>query len=99
MGRIAARLADEVIVSDDNPRDEDAAAIRREILAGCPDASQMGDRSEAIHRAIEDLDSGDVLMIAGKGHETTQTVGEKVRAFDDRAVARDAVANLAVAWT
>ena len=98
MGRIAARLADDVIVTDDNPRGEDAAAIRRDIMAGCPDASQMGDRSEAIHRAIGDLDTGDVLLIAGKGHETTQTIGTKVRAFDDSAVARDAVANLAVAW-
>jgi UDP-N-acetylmuramoyl-L-alanyl-D-glutamate--2,6-diaminopimelate ligase len=99
MGRIAARLADHVIVTDDNPRSEDAAAIRQEILAGCPDASQMGDRSEAIVRAIEDLDAGDALLIAGKGHETTQTTGDKIRAFDDSAVARDAVANLAVVWT
>ena len=99
MGRIAAHLADEVIVTDDNPRGEDAAAIRDEILAGCPGASQMGDRSEAILRAIDDLDSGDILLIAGKGHETTQTIGAKARAFDDSAVARDAIANLAVAWT
>ena len=99
MGRIAARLADHVIVTDDNPRSADAAAIRQEILAGCPDASQMGDRSEAIVRAIEDLDAGDALLIAGKGHETTQTTGDKIRAFDDSAVARDAVANLAVVWT
>jgi len=84
MGAIAMRLADKVIVTDDNPRSEDAAMIRQEILAGCPEASEIGDRGEAIRAAIAGLGDGDVLAIAGKGHESGQIVGATVLAFNDR---------------
>ena len=97
MGRIAATLADEVIVTDDNPRGESAAAIRAEIITGCPHASEIGDRAEAIHRGVADIEANDMLLIAGKGHETGQTAGGKVRRFDDREVARHALANQAEA--
>jgi UDP-N-acetylmuramoyl-L-alanyl-D-glutamate--2,6-diaminopimelate ligase len=83
MGELAARLADRVIVTDDNPRSEDAAAIRKAVLAGCPCALEIGDREQAITRAIASLGKGDVLVIAGKGHETGQIVGEKIRPFSD----------------
>jgi UDP-N-acetylmuramoyl-L-alanyl-D-glutamate--2,6-diaminopimelate ligase len=92
MGSIAARLADTVIVTDDNPRGEDAAAIRQKILATCPDATEIGDRAEAIHGAAAVLEAGDVLVIAGKGHEQGQIVGPNVLPFDDAEVARAAVA-------
>ncbi|MBL8660707.1 MAG: UDP-N-acetylmuramoyl-L-alanyl-D-glutamate--2,6-diaminopimelate ligase [Rhodospirillales bacterium] len=92
MGRIAARLADEVIVTDDNPRSEDPAAIRRQILSGCPDALDIGDRGEAIALAVAGLRRGDVLVVAGKGHETGQIVGDTVHPFEDGAVVRAAVA-------
>lgn len=83
MGRIADEFADVVIVTDDNPRSEDPAAIRREILAGCPKAREIGDRAEAIRVAVGALQSGDVLIVAGKGHERGQIVGTEVRPFDD----------------
>ncbi|MGF1640834.1 MAG: UDP-N-acetylmuramoyl-L-alanyl-D-glutamate--2,6-diaminopimelate ligase [Rhodospirillales bacterium] len=92
MGRIAARLADRVIVTDDNPRSEPAAAIRRDVRAGCPDAIEIGDRGEAIGTAVAALEAGDVLVVAGKGHETGQIVGDRVLPFDDARVARVAVA-------
>ena len=91
MGAIAARLADRVIVTDDNPRSEDAGAIRRQVLAGCPDAREIGDRAEAIEVAVKALQTGDLLLIAGKGHERSQIVGDKVLPFDDAEVARTAV--------
>ncbi len=97
MGRIAATLADDVIVTDDNPRGESAAAIRAEIITGCPHASEIGDRAEAIHRGVADIEANDMLLIAGKGHETGQTAGGEVRRFDDREVARHALANQAEA--
>ena len=84
MGAAAAKFADRVIVTDDNPRGENAAAIRKEILAGCPNATEIGDRAEAIHAAIAALQAGDVLIVAGKGHETGQIVGRETRAFCDR---------------
>ncbi|MBK8909512.1 MAG: UDP-N-acetylmuramoyl-L-alanyl-D-glutamate--2,6-diaminopimelate ligase [Rhodospirillales bacterium] len=92
MGRIAAVLADHVIVTDDNPRGEDSAAIRRAILAGCPSATEIGDRAEAIAAAVAMLGTGDVLLIAGKGHETGQIVGDRVLPFDDAAAVRCAAA-------
>lgn len=91
MAKIAGELADRVIITDDNPRSEDAAAIRAEVRAGFPAAEEIGDRREAIHHAISGLATGDILLIAGKGHETTQTIGEKTLPFDDAAVAREAV--------
>ena len=82
-----------MIVTDDNPRSEDASLIRAAILAGCPDAGEIGDRAEAIAAAMTGLAPDDVLLIAGKGHETGQIVGGRVLPFDDaeaaRAVARD----------
>jgi UDP-N-acetylmuramoyl-L-alanyl-D-glutamate--2,6-diaminopimelate ligase len=83
MGAIAARLADSAIVTDDNPRSEDPAQIRREILAACPAASEIGDRAAAIRAGVAALSAGDVLVIAGKGHETGQIVGGETRAFSD----------------
>jgi UDP-N-acetylmuramoyl-L-alanyl-D-glutamate--2,6-diaminopimelate ligase len=94
MGEIATRLADRVIVTDDNPRSEDPAAIRHEILAAAPGAAEMGDRGEAIRAAVELLAAGDILIIAGKGHETGQIVGAKTLPFDDAQVARSAVATI-----
>ncbi len=88
MGDIATRLADSVIVTDDNPRSEVPAAIRAEILAAAPDATEIGDRAEAIRRGIGLLQAGDILIVAGKGHETGQTVGDKTLPFDDLLVAR-----------
>ena len=83
MGEAAARLADRVFITDDNPRSEDAAAIRRQALAGAPGAREIADRGEAIYTAIAALDTGDILVIAGKGHETGQIVGTEVRPFSD----------------
>ena len=92
MGRIAAALADTVIVTDDNPRTEDAASIRAEVLAAAPDAAEIGDRAEAIAEGVRRLGAGDMLVVAGKGHETSQAVGGKVLPFDDAEVARAAAA-------
>jgi len=83
MGEIASRLADKVIVTDDNPRSEDPAAIRAAILAAAPGAIEIGPRDEAIRAAIAELQPGDVLVVAGKGHETGQIVGAQVLAFSD----------------
>ncbi len=84
MGQIAAALADDVIVTDDNPRSENPAIIRKEILATVPAAREIGDRAEAIRAGIAALQVGDVLVLAGKGHETGQYVGNEVRPFSDR---------------
>ena len=84
MGAIASRLADDVIVTDDNPRTEDAAAIRAQILAEAPGAREIGDRARAIGAAIAALGKGDVLVIAGKGHETGQYVNGVTHPFNDR---------------
>ena len=89
MGRVAAELADLVYVTDDNPRSEPAAEIRRAILAAAPHAIEIGDRRAAIAAAIAELRRGDVLVIAGKGHETGQIVGSDILPFDDVAVARE----------
>jgi UDP-N-acetylmuramoyl-L-alanyl-D-glutamate--2,6-diaminopimelate ligase len=91
MGAIAARLADEAYVTDDNPRGEDPAAIRAAILAACPGGIEIGDRAEAIFAAIRGLKGGDVLVVAGKGHETGQIVGKEVLPFSDQDVVRAAV--------
>jgi UDP-N-acetylmuramoyl-L-alanyl-D-glutamate--2,6-diaminopimelate ligase len=89
MGQVAVRLADRVYVTDDNPRSEQPAQIRREILTAAPNAVEIGDRREAIAAAIADLGPGDLLVIAGKGHETGQVVGSEIYPFDDAVVARD----------
>ncbi|MDR3513670.1 MAG: UDP-N-acetylmuramoyl-L-alanyl-D-glutamate--2,6-diaminopimelate ligase [Caulobacteraceae bacterium] len=83
MGEIAARLADVAIVTDDNPRSEEPASIRAAILAAAPTATEIGDRREAIRAAAAMLSSGDVLVVAGKGHEQGQTVAGVVHPFDD----------------
>ncbi|MEE8272293.1 MAG: UDP-N-acetylmuramoyl-L-alanyl-D-glutamate--2,6-diaminopimelate ligase [Alphaproteobacteria bacterium] len=94
MGRTVRQLADRAIVTDDNPRTEDPAAIRAAVLAACPDAAEIGDRGEAIRTAIAGLAPDDVLVIAGKGHETGQIVGEDVHPFDDAECARAAAIEL-----
>jgi UDP-N-acetylmuramoyl-L-alanyl-D-glutamate--2,6-diaminopimelate ligase len=88
MGAIAAQLADRVVVTDDNPRSENPASIRGAILAAAPGAVEIGDRREAISKSIAELRRGDVLLIAGKGHETGQIIGKQVLPFSDH----DAVA-------
>jgi UDP-N-acetylmuramoyl-L-alanyl-D-glutamate--2,6-diaminopimelate ligase len=95
MGEAAARHADAVVVTDDNPRSEDPAAIRAQIMPACPDATEVGERRAAIDFALARLEAGDVLVIAGKGHESGQIVGDTVLPFDDREVARAAIARLA----
>ena len=91
MGRVATELADLVYVTDDNPRNEQPAEIRRAILAAAPRAIEIGDRRAAILAAIAELRRGDVLVIAGKGHETGQIVGSEILPFDDVVVAREAL--------
>jgi len=91
MGEIAARFADSVIVTDDNPRSEGAAEIRRQVMTGCPDATEIGDRGEAIRAGVAALAPGDILVVAGKGHETGQIVGDKVLPFNDFEAVRNAV--------
>jgi UDP-N-acetylmuramoyl-L-alanyl-D-glutamate--2,6-diaminopimelate ligase len=88
MGAAAARLADRAIVTDDNPRTESAAAIRAAVLAGCPGGLETGDRAEAIAAGMAALGSGDVLVVAGKGHEQGQTIGTETIPFDDVATVR-----------
>lgn len=90
MGALAGELADEVIITDDNPRTEDAAKIRAAIIAAVPRAAEIGDRADAIATAIRHLGPKDILVIAGKGHEHGQIVGKTVYPFDDVAVAQDA---------
>ena len=93
MGAVAARASDDVIVTDDNPRGEDPAAVRRAILAACPGASEIGDRRAAIAEAIRRATADDIVLIAGKGHEQGQIVGAgaglRILPFDDVTVARE----------
>jgi UDP-N-acetylmuramoyl-L-alanyl-D-glutamate--2,6-diaminopimelate ligase len=95
MGEIATRDADVVIVTDDNPRSEDPAAIRAAILAGAPGAIEIGDRGLAIRAAIAMLAGGDALLIAGKGHETGQIIGDRTLPFSDHEAARAALKDAA----
>jgi UDP-N-acetylmuramoyl-L-alanyl-D-glutamate--2,6-diaminopimelate ligase len=92
MGAVAAKGADVAIVTDDNPRSEDPAAIRAAIMAAAPGAREIGDRAEAIRAAIAELQPGDALVIAGKGHETGQTIGDKTLPFSDHDAAKAALA-------
>ncbi|MEO1137252.1 MAG: UDP-N-acetylmuramoyl-L-alanyl-D-glutamate--2,6-diaminopimelate ligase [Pseudomonadota bacterium] len=92
MGAAAKDNADIVIVTDDNPRTEEPAAIRQQIMKGCPGAREIGDRGEAIAAGVAMLSEGDVLLIMGKGHETGQKVGDQLLPFDDAAVASAALA-------
>jgi len=94
MGAIAQRLADLVFVTDDNPRSENAGEIRRAILAACPKAREIGDRREAISEAAKLLRPGDLLLIAGKGHERGQIIGQNTLPFSDKEEAQAAIAAL-----
>jgi UDP-N-acetylmuramoyl-L-alanyl-D-glutamate--2,6-diaminopimelate ligase len=91
MGQVADRLADHVIVTTDNPRYEDADAIAHEVLSGAPEAEYEVDRGAAILSAVLRANQGDVILVAGKGHETTQLIGDDVSEFDDRVVAAAAL--------
>jgi UDP-N-acetylmuramoyl-L-alanyl-D-glutamate--2,6-diaminopimelate ligase len=91
MGEIAGRLADVAIVTDDNPRSEDPASIRKAVREGCPAAIEIGDRRQAIRHAIADMRDGDVVVIAGKGHEQGQIVGGVTHPFDDATEAAEAL--------
>ena len=92
MGAVATRMSDIVIVTDDNPRSEDPAAIRSAIMAGAPGATEVGGRREAIAEAIRIARDGDIVLVAGKGHETGQIIGDRVLPFDDALVARECAA-------
>ena len=96
MGQIASHHADSVIITDDNPRTEDAALIRQEVLQACPMASEFGDRREAIRTALEIAKSGDIILVAGKGHETGQIIGDKIFPFSDHETLRGLVNELTV---
>lgn len=96
MGAMAAKHADHVIVTDDNPRTEDAALIRKAVLTGCPQAEEIGDREAAIRRGISLLGPKDCLIIAGKGHEQGQIVGDKIIPFSDVEKAQQALQELAL---
>ena len=91
MGAIAVQKADLAIVTDDNPRSEDPAQIRREIMAAAKGATEIGDRAEAIHAAIARMRRGDVVVVAGKGHEPGQIVGDRILPFSDHDVVRAAL--------
>ena len=101
MGMVAARLSDVVVVTSDNPRTEDPARIIEEIQRGIPPGSRprrrtevlaVVDRAEAIERAVAMAGAGDLVLVAGKGHEKYQQIGDRVLPFDDAAVAREALA-------
>jgi UDP-N-acetylmuramoyl-L-alanyl-D-glutamate--2,6-diaminopimelate ligase len=92
MGAIACQLSDVVIVTDDNPRSEDPAAIRSAIMVGAPGATEVPGRREAIAEAIRIARAGDIVLVAGKGHETGQIIGDRVLPFDDALVARECAA-------
>lgn len=96
MGEIASRLADRLIVTDDNPRTEDPAAIRRAVLAGCDPTktAEIGDRARAIREAVRLAGPEDVVVVAGKGHEQGQIIGTEIREFDDASVVRQTVDDL-----
>jgi UDP-N-acetylmuramoyl-L-alanyl-D-glutamate--2,6-diaminopimelate ligase len=91
MGGIAAKLADRVIVTDDNPRSENPKAIRQQILTAAPKALDIGDRRQAIETAVSALKAGDVLVIAGKGHEQGQIIDRVTHPFDDANEVRSAL--------
>ena len=92
MGAVATRLSDVVIVTDDNPRTEDPATIRAAIMATAPTATEVAGRREAIAEALRMAKAGDIVLVAGKGHETGQIVGDRVFPFDDALVARECAA-------
>ena len=94
MGEIAFKLCDKVFITDDNPRNENPSSIRKQILAGCPNAIEIDNRAAAIEQAISELSKDDILIIAGKGHETEQIVGNQIIPFDDTEVVASAIKEL-----
>jgi UDP-N-acetylmuramoyl-L-alanyl-D-glutamate--2,6-diaminopimelate ligase len=94
MGKVAAQIADKIIVTDDNPRSENPATVRSEIMVAFngEDVKEIGDRHEAIRYAVSNMKNDDMLLIAGKGHEKTQTIGAQVLPFDDVEVAKEVLA-------
>lgn len=94
MGEIANKFSDLVIVTDDNPRSESPSNIRKNILEGCPNAKEIPDRNKAINFAISKLQKNDFLLIAGKGHETSQTIGMETLPFDDYTVVKETIKNV-----
>lgn len=88
MGKVATQLADKIIVTDDNPRHEDPAEIRKQVLAMCPDAMEIFPRERAIQTAVTNIQPGDILLIAGKGHEPYQLIGDQVLPFHDKEEAK-----------
>ncbi len=92
-GEVAKKFADDVIVTDDNPRSEDPAEIRNAVLKGAPDALEIAERAEAIVAGVRKLKKGDALLIAGKGHETYQEIQGEEIPFSDKEVARAALAS------
>jgi UDP-N-acetylmuramoyl-L-alanyl-D-glutamate--2,6-diaminopimelate ligase len=94
MGELADKYSDLVIVTDDNPRNEPPAIIRKEILIGCPSATEIPNRDKAIKYAVSNLQENDLLLIAGKGHETFQALGIETLPFDDYTVAKEAIKNI-----
>jgi UDP-N-acetylmuramoyl-L-alanyl-D-glutamate--2,6-diaminopimelate ligase len=93
MGRISVERADVTIVTDDNPRNEQPTAIRKEILVGAAGAREIGDRAEAIATAVGMMQPGDVVLVAGKGHETGQIIGDRIIPFSDHDEIRKALAS------
>jgi UDP-N-acetylmuramoyl-L-alanyl-D-glutamate--2,6-diaminopimelate ligase len=91
MGRIASDKADAVFVTDDNPRHEDAAEIRAAIMSACDTATEIGDRSEAIAAVLDAAQADDLVLLAGKGHETGQIIGDTILPFDDIKTAQAAL--------
>ena len=91
MGAAVAEGADIAIVTDDNPRTENPVEIRQAVMKGCPSAQEIGDRQTAIQRSLDILDARDVLIIAGKGHEPGQVVGNKILPFDDTQITSAAI--------
>ena len=94
MGELANEFSDLVIITDDNPRSESPSNIRKDILEGCPSAKVIPDRNKAINYAISKLQKNDFLLIAGKGHETSQTIGIETLPFDDYTVAKESIKNI-----
>ena len=93
MGKVVQAYAQRVYVTNDNPRDEDPGSIRRTILGVCRKGVEIPDRGEAIRQAIEDLQGGDLLVVAGKGHEKVQIIGDKVLDFQDGVVVKECLKN------
>ena len=96
MGQVALNHSDLVFITDDNPRTEKASDIRKDILKGCPNATEIANRDEAIKHAISSLKKDDLLLIAGKGHETFQNIGTESLPFDDFTVTKESIKNLLV---